>query len=189
MAKQINSASPENISTLDLSEMERMARADGETPVCETSQPETYTIPGQSFGALRPGSALPRKERGYRKLATLMSEVGDVVIFRRFQKLNMLNLLRLQAEFAALELSYETACNRDDASDNPDEQGFTQSFYGLRELGNNCPGSQLDLLDKINSTLDKYSTLTFSWPGSAVLNCLFRHRIVASVSGTETRET
>jgi hypothetical protein len=97
------------------------------------------------------------KQRGYRKLATFMAEIDDVVIFRRFQRLNMVNLLRLQAELAALELSYDAACDRDDSSSNMEEQGFTQSFYELRESGKSFPGSQLNLLDRIHDTLNKYS--------------------------------
>lgn len=87
------------------------------------AEPETYSNPSRSPETT--GAALPPKERGYRKLATLMSEVGDVVIFRRFKKLNMLNLMPLQAEFAALELDYEDACNKDDRSGNLEERGFT----------------------------------------------------------------
>lgn len=69
----------------------------------------------------------------------------------------MVNLLRLQAELAALELSYDAACDRDDSSSNMEEQGFTQSFYELRESGKSFPGSQLNLLDRIHDTLNKYS--------------------------------
>ena len=87
-----------------------------------------------------------------------MAEIDDVVIFRRFQRLNMVNLLRLQAELAALELSYDAACDRDDNSSNVEEQGFTQSFYELRESGQNFSGSQLDILDRIHDALHKYST-------------------------------
>jgi hypothetical protein len=123
-----------------------------------TAEPETYTIRSRNTGASRPGSTFAPKERGYRKLATFMAEVDDVVIFRRFKKLNMINLLRLQSELAALELSYEAVCNKDDNSSNPEERGFTQSFYELREFGQISPGSQLELLDRINDTLHKYST-------------------------------
>lgn len=137
--------------------MERVGREPG-TADAVTAEPETYTMRSQNIGTSRPGSTLPPKERGYRKLATFMTEVDDVVIFRRFQKLNMLNLLRLQAELAGLELSYEAACDKDDNSRNPQERGFTQSFYELREFGQISPGSQLELLDRINDTLHKYST-------------------------------
>ncbi|TGO52286.1 hypothetical protein BCON_0144g00230 [Botryotinia convoluta] len=87
-----------------------------------------------------------------------MTEVDDVVIFRRFSKLNMLNLLGLQAELAGLELSYEAACDIDDDSSNPQERGFTRSFYELREFGQIIPGSQLELLDRIHDTLHNYNS-------------------------------
>lgn len=140
--------------------MEREAgeRSKGVLPVF--TEPETYAnLNRASERTSTLPTAPPLEERGYRKLATLMSEVGDVVIFRRFKKLNMLNLMRLQAELAALELSYQDACNRDDRSENPEEREFTQSFYELREFGNITPGSQLDLLNKISYTLEKYSML------------------------------
>ncbi|KAM0163113.1 hypothetical protein ACHAQE_002663 [Botrytis cinerea] len=111
----------------------------------------------RNTGASTSGSRVPH-ERGYRKLATFMTKVDDVVIFRRFSKLNMLNLLRLQAELASLELSYEAACNIDDDSKDSQERGFTQSFYELREFGQISPGSQLELLDRINDTLNKYNS-------------------------------
>jgi hypothetical protein len=140
--------------------MERGAHNPGAIGVI-SAEPETYAMPIQNTRGSKPGSRLPHKERGYRKLATFMAEVDDVVIFRKFQKLNMLNLLRWQAELAALQLSYEAACDKDDNSSNPEEQGFTQSFYELREYGKISPGSQLDLLDRISDTLQKYSKPEF----------------------------
>jgi hypothetical protein len=157
MAEPGNSATPENLQISDGGPMERVGREPG-TAIAFTAEPEAYTMRNQNTGASRPGYKIPPKERGYRKLATFMTEVDDVVIFRRFQKLNMLNLLRLQAELAGLELSYEAACDKDDNSSNSHERGFTQSFYELREFGQISPGSQLELLDSIRDTLHKYST-------------------------------
>jgi hypothetical protein len=141
--------------------MERLADEPG-TTVAVSAEPESYTMPTQNTGGSRPGAKVPHQERGYRKLATFMVEVDDVVIFRKFQMLNMLNLFRWQAELAALQLSYDAACDKDDNSSNPEEKGFTQSFYELREYGNISPGSQLDLLDRINDTLQKYSMPEFT---------------------------
>lgn len=136
-----------------------MERADREPETANTMKTaaSVHTMGTRNTGAATSGSRVPPQERGYRKLATFMTEVDDVVIFRRFSKLNMLNLLRLQAELASLELSYEAACNIDDDSKDSHERGFTQSFYELREFGQISPGSQLELLDKINDTLHKYS--------------------------------
>lgn len=141
-----------------ISNQSSMERADRELETANTikTAASVHTMRTRNTGASTSGSRVPH-ERGYRKLATFMTKVDDVVIFRRFSKLNMLNLLRLQAELASLELSYEAACNIDDDSKDSQERGFTQSFYELREFGQISPGSQLELLDRINDTLNKYS--------------------------------
>ncbi|CCD56991.1 hypothetical protein BofuT4_P142530.1 [Botrytis cinerea T4] len=142
-----------------ISNQSSMERADREPETANTikTAASVHTMRTRNTGASTSGSRVPH-ERGYRKLATFMTKVDDVVIFRRFSKLNMLNLLRLQAELASLELSYEAACNIDDNSKDSQERGFTQSFYELREFGQISPGSQLELLDRINDTLHKYNS-------------------------------
>jgi hypothetical protein len=157
MAEPHISAPPEDSPTSNQRQMERVSH-EPEITFVPFAEPESYTGPVSNNEASKRSSAIPHRQRGYRRLATFMAEVDDVVIFRKFQKLNILNLLRLQAELAALELSYEAACDSDDNSTNIKEQGFTQSFYELREHGNISPGSQLELLDRINETLAKYST-------------------------------
>jgi hypothetical protein len=97
-------------------------------------------------------------EKGYPKLAKFMVECDDVVIFRQFRNLNMINLMRLQAKLMDLELSYSKECSDDDSSNDITRKGFTQSFYNLREYG---PESrQSELLDQIQCTLYKYSMLS-----------------------------
>ncbi|KAF7923835.1 uncharacterized protein EAE98_007653 [Botrytis deweyae] len=86
-----------------------------------------------------------------------MTEVDDFEIIRRFLKPNMLNLLTLQAELAGIEVNYEATCYIYDSSSDTQEEGFTQSLYALREFEQLSPGSQLQLLDRINDTLHKYN--------------------------------
>ncbi|TGO73305.1 hypothetical protein BELL_0372g00010 [Botrytis elliptica] len=87
-----------------------------------------------------------------------MTEVDDFEIIRRFLKPNMLNLLTLQAELAGIEVNYEATCYIYDSSSDTQEEGFTQSLYALREFEQLSPGSQLQLLDRINDTLHKYNS-------------------------------
>jgi hypothetical protein len=55
------------------------------------------------------------RPRGYPRLAALMSEEKDVAIFRRFDDLNFLNLLALQAEIVDLEKDFRRECRINDA--------------------------------------------------------------------------
>ena len=56
-------------------------------------------------GSMYPSGA--PKPRGYPRLAALMGSYQETAIFRRFGKLNMLNLLSLQAELTDLEVQLE----------------------------------------------------------------------------------
>ena len=53
---------------------------------------------------------------GYHKLARLMARDPPLAIFRRFSKLNILNVLYLQAELAELEEDWEKTALRDEES-------------------------------------------------------------------------
>ena len=46
---------------------------------------------------------MPYEPEGYPRLASLMSDEQDVAIFRRFDELNLLSLLALQADIIDLE--------------------------------------------------------------------------------------
>lgn len=60
----------------------------------------------------------PNMDEGYPKLAWRMGNVPDLAIFRRFQALNLQNLLYLQAELVHLEdqLKHEAAADSQSAS-------------------------------------------------------------------------
>lgn len=55
-------------------------------------------------------------KEGHAKVAALMSQSGELAIFRRFSKLNLQNLLYLQAEITHLEKGLEDLAERDFAN-------------------------------------------------------------------------
>jgi hypothetical protein len=82
-----------------------------------------------------PSSTAPVKveKRGYHKLALLMDEQNETAIFRRFGKLNLLNLMALQAELVELEDDFNTSWDDDETSTDPDRKQLAVSFKALRK--------------------------------------------------------
>ncbi|KAK9788201.1 putative DUF6594 domain-containing protein [Seiridium cardinale] len=68
---------------------------------------------------------------GYAKLALLMGRHDEVAIFRRFQTLNMQNLLYMQAELAQLEDDLKKLA-RDDI-DSPDRIYYAKDWWSLSQ--------------------------------------------------------
>ncbi len=56
------------------------------------------------------------KPQNYHRLAEIMSMDNNFAIFRRFEDLNMLNLMALQAELLELRGLFRDQCRRDDES-------------------------------------------------------------------------
>ncbi|EXJ91862.1 hypothetical protein A1O3_00412 [Capronia epimyces CBS 606.96] len=75
---------------------------------------------------------LPADQKGYHRLATLMTRDESLAIFRKYDFANAISLLSLQAEVQELEAEFLDQCRRDKATDRP----FSNSFKTLREDGN-----------------------------------------------------
>ncbi|KAK7920840.1 hypothetical protein PG985_008862 [Apiospora marii] len=104
---------------------------------------------------------------GYSLLAELISSSPGIAIFRKFGLLNMVNLLRLQAELVALEQQLDVAWTEDrtastDSEDNnrdaEDRRLYGFDFRHMRECKDEGKDPiQLDLLEEIGKKLDEYS--------------------------------
>ena len=70
---------------------------------------------------------------GYHKLAALMSDDKDVAIFRRFDDLNLLSLLSLQAEILELRQSLRRTCLLDDTHGDEHEKNYASNFKLSRD--------------------------------------------------------
>lgn len=64
----------------------------------------------------------------YHRLARIMARENNLAIFRRFDEINLLQLMSLQAEIVELKSLFETGCQQDD------EAGlmYSKSFHELR---------------------------------------------------------
>ena len=121
-----------------------------------------------------PCNALPKyKPQNYHRLAEIMSKDKNFAIFRRFDELNMLHLMALQAEIIELRELFRDRCRRDD-QDNPgsgqEHLMYSRYFRALSEseirqplspaaLHAQTPSSQLGLLTALRQRMSEYSTL------------------------------
>ena len=92
---------------------------------------------------------------GYPKVAHLMGPRPHYAIFRKFGRLTILNLLRLQAELLAREDEIDKCLVKDDSSSNIDLKSYAVNF---RKLNNSrAPDDkQRELLTKSLKTLAEY---------------------------------
>jgi hypothetical protein len=99
-----------------------------------------------------------RKLKGYPRLAGLMANSTNLMIFRRFNNLNIFNLLSLQAELVDLEEQLKDRWEDDDTSPDESEQQHSNFFKLLREPTDTQENKeQWKLLLKIREVLSKYS--------------------------------
>ncbi|KAH8675104.1 hypothetical protein BGZ61DRAFT_555030 [Ilyonectria robusta] len=100
--------------------------------------------------------------KGYPRLANLMAREKDVAIFRRFDSLNILSLLALQAEIVQLEVELRITTRADDdivhsASTAQGDQAVSPSHYaGNFRLSRDSNSHQFQLLEKIRGKLREY---------------------------------
>jgi hypothetical protein len=80
------------------------------------------------------------KRTGYPKLAKQMAESTNLMVFRRFNNLNIFNLLSLQAELVDLEGQLQERWEYDDAM----EESFSKNFKSLRETMDPRPQASND---------------------------------------------
>jgi len=97
---------------------------------------------------------------GYAKVAELMSTHNEFAIFRRFQTLNMQNLLYLQAEITHLEADLSEISGRDARHANRENHA-----YDWWSLSSGVEKEDLEQWNKVlalRQRLEKYSMRLYS---------------------------
>lgn len=102
----------------------------------------------------------------YQRLALFMTRCPDTAIFRKFATLNMLNLLRLQAELQDMEQNLQDIAEEDRTSGDKLRKEYGRSFRLMRECKENkekrnnkmiLDTMQYDLLVKMGEKLKEYN--------------------------------
>ena len=101
----------------------------------------------------------PEKQElfGYPKLARLMSHSSETAIFRRFKELNMINLLRLQAELHDMEHQLHAIRDDDGQSGDLVRASYATDFRAMRDWKETGDSLQYELLLSIGDKLQQYS--------------------------------
>ena len=114
-----------------------------------TEYPETNS-------AAPPGE--PTAEDGYPSLARLMHAYPDNAILRRFDELNLLHLLRIQAELQDMENTLKKIREEDEESRDVIRVLYVKDFRAMRDGKEDGGDSeQYDLLVEIGKKLQEYS--------------------------------
>lgn len=106
-------------------------------------------------------SALENAHGRYPALAWLMSSYPDNAIFRRFGALNLLHLLRLQAELQDMEHQLEKIREEDADSQDLTRTSYVKDFRTMldnEELGDS---EQYEQLVEIGKKLHEYSKCSY----------------------------
>ena len=99
---------------------------------------------------------------GYPKLARLMGHSPETAIFRRFKELNLINLLRLQAELQDMEHQLQGIRDDDAQSSDQVRASYATDFRLMRDWKETGDSLQYDLLVSIGDKVQEYSlTLSF----------------------------
>jgi hypothetical protein len=105
---------------------------------------------------MNPGN-LPSGQDGYHRLATLMTKEQSLAIFRRFDFVNVLCLLSLQAEIQELQSAFDDLCKRDRFSGDPEKQIYSHWFKALKD-GEDGSSHQYKKLKELREKVKEYST-------------------------------
>lgn len=97
------------------------------------------------------------EERGYTKLATWMGRYPEMALFRSFTKLNMQNLLCMQAEILRLEADFRRRALFDRNSGDPGKELYDQSWYALSKSIENGDDLQNQTMMELRPKLKAYS--------------------------------
>jgi hypothetical protein len=94
---------------------------------------------------------------GYGKIVNVMADYPEFAIFRRFQKLNILNLLYLQAELVQLEAELQHLAAEDASA--VSRQDYAHDWWTLAH-GDGAEGSTLQWQKalEVREKLKEYST-------------------------------
>ncbi|KAF8849629.1 hypothetical protein BDZ45DRAFT_772160 [Acephala macrosclerotiorum] len=93
-------------------------------------------------------------DEGYGKLAKFIAKSPDIAIFRKFGVLNMMNLLRLQAELHGMEQQLEEARVEDKDSGDRIRSQYGVNFRLMRQNAVEGESTQYDLPVDIGQKLD-----------------------------------
>ncbi|KAM6513640.1 hypothetical protein FALCPG4_016022 [Fusarium falciforme] len=96
-----------------------------------------------------------KRGNNYHRLAGLMEKGKDLAIFRRFDELNIMNLLSMQAEILHLESQYNRQCDQDSRSNDHSEAEYSTYFRSLHQ-SRDSGGEQAGLLDALQTKLSAY---------------------------------
>ena len=106
------------------------------------------------------------QQKGYFRLASLMSNEKDVAVFRRFDDLNVLSLLALQAEIIDLEKDLRRECRIDEMAINGSQQQEQQSqrsgparYSENFKLSRESNSAQYQKIGSLRDKLREYSWL------------------------------
>jgi len=101
-----------------------------------------------------PGQWQPPYElHGYHRMARMMGLSDNMAIFRRFNDLNMLSLLELQAEIQMLRETFYTQCQEDQDQ----KYKYSTSMKTLRESASTNRPEQYKQLLLIRERMAQYS--------------------------------
>lgn len=98
---------------------------------------------------------------GYEKLAHLMANHPETAMFQRFDFLNRLNLLYLQAELVELENELKACLKNDRESADEDRRRCSSDWYFL---ANTEESETWRTMLRTRSLLKEYSTLVSNFP-------------------------
>ena len=115
----------------------------------------TRNYPGHLLQQSLNSCNMALSSKGYHKLAKLMSDDKDIAIFRRFDDLNLLSLLSLQAEILELRQSLRRTCLLDDTHGQENEKKYSSNF----KLSRNNQSEQYKRIEVIRQKLKDYSRL------------------------------
>lgn len=105
--------------------------------------------------------------RGYPRLTRLMLRVPEMAVFRSFEELNLMNLLRLQAELAYLEEQLQQI-REEDSKDAGVRRFYATSFNRMEEYSASGDNLQSEILAKIGVKLETYSTVLLTLVGQGL---------------------
>jgi hypothetical protein len=94
------------------------------------------------------------KPKFYHRLAEIMSKEKNLGIFRRFDEINMIQLMALQAEIVELQYRFEAKCRRDDADNLP----YSKCFHDLRIAGLSNNANDAELKSQTSAERDSEQT-------------------------------
>ena len=98
----------------------------------------------------------------------MMSDDKDIAIFRRFDDLNLLSLLSLQAEILELRQSLHRTCLLDDTHGEEDEKTYSSNF----KLSRANSSEQYKSIEALRHKMKDYSK-----PAPALVKPLYRESI------------